>query len=297
MSDYKDLELLVAKIQQQLAPSANVIHNASLLGRHSGVMRQIDVLVRDRVGQYEIKIAIDAKDHSRPVDVKGVEEFAGLVDDVGAQRGVLVSPKGFTETAKTRAKGLQIDIYSPVDTDAHKWKAAVTIPAIIDFREARLSFGIRTRSPYPFRMMSGFFNEEMVYDENDRQLGTIAKTAIARWNAGTFPIDPGVHDEQAIFDSKVTRVDNGYDPPLKIRVPVNLYVGLWVEQQLYYGPVPLSQVSGFLDHQTGKLITNAFMADIVSPGEVEKNWLKLKSETDAPLEPVFKIRGLVAWEE
>jgi Restriction endonuclease len=135
-TDSRELELLVAKIQKQLAPNAEVLHNVRLDGRLSRTKRQIDVLVRERIGQYEIQIIIDCKDHNRPVDVKGVEEFDGLFRDVGAQKGVLVCPNGFTETAKVRAEGLQIDLYSPFDTDAHKWQIRATIPALCDFRSA-----------------------------------------------------------------------------------------------------------------------------------------------------------------
>lgn len=118
--DFKDLEMLVAKIQKQLAPTATVTHNAKMKGRHTGVMRQIDVLVEQNVGQYQMRIVLDAKDYKTPVDVKGVEEFHGVVDDVGAQKGVLVCPAGFSDAAKARAKGFQIDLYSPVDIDPHK---------------------------------------------------------------------------------------------------------------------------------------------------------------------------------
>jgi hypothetical protein len=110
-----ELELLVAKIQRELAPKSSVLHNVRLDGHLSGTKRQIDVLVRDKIGQYEISIIIDCKDYSKPVDVKDVEEFSGLQGDVRAQRGVLVCPKGFTKAAKTRAQSLQIDLYSPVD--------------------------------------------------------------------------------------------------------------------------------------------------------------------------------------
>src|SRR5262249_3493052 len=92
--------------------------------------RQIDVLVRDKIGQYEINIVIECKDYNKPVDVKDVEEFDGLLRDVCAQKGVLVCPKGFTDAAKTRAQGLQIDVYSPFDTDPHKWQVRATIPAL-----------------------------------------------------------------------------------------------------------------------------------------------------------------------
>jgi hypothetical protein len=124
----RELEILVTKIQKQLAPKAEVLHNVMLDGRNSKIKRQIDVLVRERVGQYEIQIIIDCKDYNRPVDIKAVEEFYGTQCDVGAQKGVLVCPKGFTAAAKTRAAGLQIDLYSPFDTDAHKWQVKATIP-------------------------------------------------------------------------------------------------------------------------------------------------------------------------
>ena len=93
----------MAKIQKQLAPKADVIHNAKLPGRQSKTQRQIDVLVRQKVGQFEMLIILDCKDYARRVDVKGVEAFYGLISDVGAQRGALVCPKGFSQSAKTRA--------------------------------------------------------------------------------------------------------------------------------------------------------------------------------------------------
>jgi hypothetical protein len=73
MAEYQDLEKLVAAIQKQLAPASDVQHNVRLDGRRSGVNRQIDVLVSQKVGQYDIRIIIDCKDHKQPVDVKGVE--------------------------------------------------------------------------------------------------------------------------------------------------------------------------------------------------------------------------------
>ncbi|HJQ59864.1 MAG TPA: restriction endonuclease, partial [Vineibacter sp.] len=148
--DWRGLEVLVAKIQRQLAPDAEVIHNTKLTGRQSGQARQIDVLVRQKIGQYEMLIVLDCKDHGRPVDIKGVEEFHGLLTDVGAHKGALVCPKGFTEAAKTRAAGWQLDLYSPVDTDPHKWQVRVKAPVICDFRSALMSFGLSVSSPAPW---------------------------------------------------------------------------------------------------------------------------------------------------
>ena len=160
-ADYKKLEKLVAKIQQDLAPHSKVTHNARIAGR-SGAQRQIDVLVEDKVGQYDVRIVLDCKDYKQPVDIKDVEECAGLFEDVAAMRGVIVCPAGFTKNAKNRAQQLQIDLYSPVDTDPHKWQARLKVPAVCDFREAKMSFGVATTAPFPFTLPGDFMTRRAI---------------------------------------------------------------------------------------------------------------------------------------
>ena len=89
--DTRNLELLVHRIQRHLAPAAEMLHDVHLPGRNSKVDRQIDVLVRQKTGQYEMLIILDCKDHARPIDVTGVEAFVGLVKDVDAHKGVLAN--------------------------------------------------------------------------------------------------------------------------------------------------------------------------------------------------------------
>jgi Restriction endonuclease len=290
MSEYRELEQLVARIQQQLAPKSKVIHNAKLLGRRTQRMRQIDVLVQDRVAQFEISIVIDCKDYKVPVDVKGVEEFYGLLDDVGAQKGVLVCPKGFTQTAKTRAEGLQIDLYSPVDTDPHKWQVRATIPALCDFRSAAISFGIMCSVPMPVRLLPNFFDNDVFSQRTGDKLGTIAGCAVDRWNGGGFPTDVGVHEGLSIFEEEIT-TDNGYGT----QVPMRPYVGLYVTRELYFGQQPITKISGFRDEIRGNVIANAFQIGILDPEEVETSWKKIESEIEAPIPPVITMTGLVGW--
>src|ERR1700761_8154632 len=170
-ADYKKLEKLDAKIQQDLAPRSQVTHNVRMTGK-SGAQRQIVVLVEDQVGQYDVRIVLDCKDYKPPVDIKDVEECTGLFEDVSAMRGVIVCPAGFTKNAKARAQQLQIDLYSPVDTEPHKWQARLKVPAVCDFREARMSFGVSTTGG-PFRLPSDFMTASKVTDaETDEELGT-----------------------------------------------------------------------------------------------------------------------------
>jgi hypothetical protein len=292
MSDSRELEILVAKIQAQLAPDAEVIHNAKLQGKHSGTSRQIDVLVRQKIGQYEMLIVLDCKDYAKPVDVKGVEEFYGLLKDVGANKGALVCPKGFTEAAKTRAAGWQIDLYSPVDTDPHKWQVRVAIPIVCDFRRAAISFGIMTSAPKPFRLFDNFFTNTDAFDDNGKNLGTPFNAAISKWNEGRFPTDPGEHKDLTIYETPEVLADNGYGE----KIPVTLTVSLLVQQQLYFGYQPLARISGFKDELSGSIITNAFTLGILDPNEVDKTWQPIASENDLSVRPVVRLIGLIGWQ-
>ena len=205
--EWQQLELLVAAIQRQLAPGAKVTHNAKLIGSQSETERQIDVLVEQNIGQYPMRIVIDCKDHSTPVNVKGVEEFAGMVQDVGAHKGALVCPAGFTKSAKKRAKKLQIDLYSPVDTDPHKWQAHLALPVLCDFRSTRIAFKISCSAPVPFTLPKQFYDLQ-VFNEEEKLIGTFIDCASERWNEGLLPTDPGAHEGVSVFPGIVT-VDGG----------------------------------------------------------------------------------------
>lgn len=291
--DSRNLELLVHRIQQQLAPAAEVLHDVHLPGRNSKVDRQIDVLVRQKIGQYEMLIVLDCKDHARPIDVTGVEAFLGLVEDVGAHKGALICPRGFSAAAKEMARAHGIDLYSPVDTEPHKWQMRVTVPVLCDFRSAGIGFGISTTVPKPFRMPMEFYNSMMIHEiGSQKELGIPMPLALDRWNRGGFTMEPGKHDYIPLFDQKTVLMDNGYGE----LIPIDLTVSIWVEQHFFFGNLPIKQLSGFKDELSGTVVTNAFTTGIFSPQDVWDNWQRLSSIEDAPQKPVMILRGLVGYD-
>jgi len=288
---FRELEILIANIQRQLAPDSEVFHDVKLDGIHSKRKRQIDVLVKQNIGQYEISIIIDCKDYSRPIDVKGVEQFDGLLKDVGAQKGVLVCPKGFTSTAKTRAKGLQIDLYSIVDTDPNTWEIDPTIPALCDYRTAGMAFSLSTSAPLPFTMPNDFYATNIIYDELNNELGTMLEKSMSNWNVGIYPGEPGEHLDLLIFDTSEVITDNGYG----MKIPVNVSVSLNVERKLYFGQFPILNISNYKNELSGGTIANVFTVDILTSDEVEQNWQKINTEEQAPITPVISLVGRVGW--
>jgi len=290
---WKQLEHLVADIQRELAPDAEVTHNVKIKGRNSEQLRQIDVLVRKRVGQYEMLIAIECKDYAAPVSVKGVEEFQGLLADIGANKGAMVCPKGFTRSAKKVASRFQIDLFSPIDTDPHKWQVKLSLPMVCDYRRAAISFGISVTGPFPFSMPMDFWNTIEVYDDEDgKAMGTPYVAALTRWNNGEYQSEPGDHEDVPMYPVATTFVDNGHGT----RVPVTLRVSLRVSQRLFFGRLPIIKMRGLRNEHTGKIVTNAFTTGALSAEEVEKSWERIESMKDAPVKPVMYVVGLDRYE-
>ncbi len=76
-------------------------------GRYSLAIRQLDVAVYRR-GEVRPFVVADAKYYQEALDVKDVECFIGMLDDVGAALGVLTCPAGYSDAATRRAEASDI---------------------------------------------------------------------------------------------------------------------------------------------------------------------------------------------
>jgi Restriction endonuclease len=97
--DYEDgvAELLAEKF----ADGGTVERDARLPSKSGGRDRQIDVLVRIPLADIgEELMVVDCKRYGTKVDVKDVEAFIGMVEDVGAAIGMLVTTEGYTAKLK-----------------------------------------------------------------------------------------------------------------------------------------------------------------------------------------------------
>lgn len=114
-------ERLVAFMEsQQDDPNLTVHPNVKLMGHLSGTERQIDVLIECRIRDDRSKrVIVDAKLHTRPLDVQDVEKFEGMMKDVRADRGFLVCANGFSKAAGRRAhQAINIKLLHPDELDS-----------------------------------------------------------------------------------------------------------------------------------------------------------------------------------
>lgn len=104
------------EVQRRYA-GAPITRNARVPGRFSQTPRQIDILIEAQVLDAPIRIAVDAKKRTAPVDVNDVESFIAMMADVGAHRGILISSSGYTKAALGRAhreanQDIELDVFT-----------------------------------------------------------------------------------------------------------------------------------------------------------------------------------------
>ncbi|WP_198782783.1 restriction endonuclease [Shewanella putrefaciens] len=101
--DWKQYETEIFEYFQQQYLDAEITLDAKKIGIYSKVSRQIDVLIEQYVAGNRFTLVIDCKYFNKKVDVKAVESFIGMLEDIGAHKGLLISNKGFSEAAYNRA--------------------------------------------------------------------------------------------------------------------------------------------------------------------------------------------------
>lgn len=133
-SEFREYENGVADILASVVGEAgSVRRNVRLPSRSGARARQIDVLVEgDVFGLTNARIVVDCKRWKSAVDIAAAEAFIGLVEDVGAELGILVSAQGASEGAVKRmrdARGLRIKALSLHELG--QWRPAGTVYEVI----------------------------------------------------------------------------------------------------------------------------------------------------------------------
>lgn len=116
---------IVTLIQEALAPvGATVTPSAMVPSPTSGKLREIDVLVETPIGLYTLKIAVEAKDEGRKLDVTKIETIIGKYRGKGAlpvNKIVVIARNGFTAEARVRAQDEEIDLLTLHEAKVCNW--------------------------------------------------------------------------------------------------------------------------------------------------------------------------------
>jgi hypothetical protein len=125
--DWQVYEGAIAHIEESYE-NCKVTRNYRPTGRRSGVKRQVDVWLEATVGDnHIITVAIECRRYEKPVAIKDIDAFCGFLDDIGANKGVMISHSGYTTGAEKRAKGegIELKILTLEEAEDFDWEEFV----------------------------------------------------------------------------------------------------------------------------------------------------------------------------
>lgn len=82
MMDWKEYEIYITKHFQKVFPDASITHDVKRKGILSAAIRQIDILIEDKVAGFGLTIAVECKYFNRKINVKDMDAFVGFLQDV-----------------------------------------------------------------------------------------------------------------------------------------------------------------------------------------------------------------------
>jgi len=271
---WKRFEKLAYEIQRELSPNARVTLNDSILGADSKTNRQIDISIRENIGQYCILVVIDCKDYKEPVDVKDLEEFAGLVRDVRANKSAIISSNGFTEAAVNVAKTHGIDLFRLVDTKSVDWRTYVAIPALLQRTYMKFSMSVAGIGHIVLPADPEDLINLDLHRDDGTDIGDVKRILHAMWDKQEIPHVPGTRELLIGKDLTVHFMGR------KSKVDVSATV--LVVTEFYFGPLPVD-VRGLHDVRDGGLITRKLRTGIIEPAKIYKGLVPGWNRIDDPL--------------
>lgn len=138
----RDLERLVAVIEAALGEVPLALKSPEhVLGRNSGVIREVDISLRGRFGSVDVFVMIECRDRKRPATVEWIDAVLAKADDVGASVAVVVSPAGFSDGADeyARRRGVATRVLERLaPSEVLEWVATALGAVTVDYRRAEI---------------------------------------------------------------------------------------------------------------------------------------------------------------
>jgi hypothetical protein len=272
---WREFEEIVAGIQRALTPHCSVTTDERIVGMKSRVPRQIDIAVRCD-GALTI---FDCKDYRKRIDVKKVEEFMGLAEDVSANAAILVSAHGFTKAALNRGKAAGIGLYTILDTDAHDWRTEMTLPALED---CRVVSRWRWRVASSVAGQLALLEDATIYNDASQPCGTLLEKLNTKVAADVTLQEAGSHEEIDLFVG-YARTDSG------LLVPIDVQADIDVRQDLFLWDIRVTHIKGFRDAVTGAIHTRGFVLDWIAADSAASGARLISSMERLAVRPIVQF--------
>jgi Restriction endonuclease len=200
-SEFREYENGIADVLGSVVGESGIVRrNVGLPSRSGGRRRQIDVLVEgDIFGLTDVSMIVDCKRWKTPIDKPDVERFLGLLDDVGADVGMLVSAAGATEGAISRAKAARGVRIKPMSIDElMRWRPTGTVQKVFQIPSADLQRATKALREAGFRVSVRGVQ------------GDKARIEVFRHHGTPSPSDEVQHEQHQLMDTTLDKLKINY---------------------------------------------------------------------------------------
>ena len=172
--EFREYENGVADVLASVVGEAGTVQRNVKLPSRSGGTRQIDVLVEGNLsGVVTTRMIVDCKRWKTPIDKADVDHLIGMLEDVGADMGMLVSASGVTAGAERRAKEARSVRVKALSVDElNAWRPQGTVLSTVEIPEPSLEKATKRLREAGLRVIVMETNEAHAVIEVFRHHGT-----------------------------------------------------------------------------------------------------------------------------
>jgi hypothetical protein len=123
---------IVEKIYGDLEPKASIRFQDKIHSLTNVTSHVVDISIRSVLSGQNILTVVNVYPGLSQVDEQKVLEFAALLTDVGASKGIMVCNSGYTSSAKALAPSLGIELCSIQDAQSKDWSEDIKIPVLVN---------------------------------------------------------------------------------------------------------------------------------------------------------------------
>lgn len=142
MKPGKAYEAFVYEKLRHFFADGTVTLNDKILGRESGLPREIDVSVRLKCQDIELLYIIQCKDWVTKADINVLGELAAVMSDVGAAKGFLLCSAGFRQSNHNYARTKGIELITIEDIKSDRWHVKAEIPFVYVRKRLRFDLSV-----------------------------------------------------------------------------------------------------------------------------------------------------------
>ena len=228
--DWRKYEKQISNNLEQKFTNCSITFDDSIFGIFSKTDRQIDISIRGELAGNKILGVVDCKYYSKKIDVKAVESFLGMLEDLNANIGIMITNHGYSKAAINRAsvKNLKLEIVKMIELALLKVDVDEIInQKILNLRLSKFEFFKRLKenwiqfdevnSSYSKRLITfkeGFANTEFYAFKKSikesarifRDFAELSKITI-RIPANKQDKSTDWKEEKRMYECRVTRTD------------------------------------------------------------------------------------------